>query len=430
MQILLSLSVAILAGLLMTRLAKPLGLPSVTAYLVAGVLIGPFCLGRLGIEGLGFTSMAEVERLSLVSDVALGFIAFSIGYEFRLSQLRQTGKQATVIGIVQALSATVLVDLALLVFHLLFPQLLNVEQAITLGAIATATAPAATLMVVRQYKAKGPLTDLLLPIVALDDAVGLVVFAVSFGIAKAMHVGSFDLVSILVNPIVEIVLSLGLGALLGTILTKIEKLFNSNTNRLNMTIAFVFLTVSLAKLEFQIGPVTVGFSSLLVCMMLGTMFCNLCPLSDELMEKADRWTSPLFALFFVLSGAELELDVFANLMIVLLGLLYVVARSAGKYLGAYCSARALGCSRSVYHNLGITLLPQAGVALGMCVTARELGEAGELICNITLFAILIYELVGPMLTKQALQRAGDIQPMSEEVLNRRQIKLQNAEKKK
>ena len=430
MQILLSLSVAILAGLLMTRLAKPLGLPSVTAYLVAGVLIGPFCLGRLGIEGLGFTSMAEVDRLSLVSDVALGFIAFSIGNEFRLSQLRQTGKQATVIGIVQALSATVLVDLALLVFHLLFPQLLNVEQAITLGAIATATAPAATLMVVRQYKAKGPLTDLLLPIVALDDAVGLVVFAVSFGIAKAMHVGSFDLVSILVNPIVEIVLSLGLGALLGTILTKIEKLFNSNTNRLNMTIAFVFLTVSLAKLEFQIGPVTVGFSSLLVCMMLGTMFCNLCPLSDELMEKADRWTSPLFALFFVLSGAELELDVFANLMIVLLGLLYVVARSAGKYLGAYLSARALGCSRSVYHNLGITLLPQAGVALGMCVTARELGEAGELICNITLFAILIYELVGPMLTKQALQRAGDIQPMSEEVLNRRQIKLQNAEKKK
>ena len=430
MQILLSLSVAILAGLLMTRLAKPLGLPSVTAYLVAGVLIGPFCLGRLGIEGLGFTSMAEVDRLSLVSDVALGFIAFSIGNEFRLSQLRQTGKQATVIGIVQALSATVLVDLALLVFHLLFPQLLNVEQAITLGAIATATAPAATLMVVRQYKAKGPLTDLLLPIVALDDAVGLVVFAVSFGIAKAMHVGSFDLVSILVNPIVEIVLSLGLGALLGAILTKIEKLFNSNTNRLNMTIAFVFLTVSLAKLEFQIGPVTVGFSSLLVCMMLGTMFCNLCPLSDELMEKADRWTSPLFALFFVLSGAELELDVFANLMIVLLGLLYVVARSAGKYLGAYCSARALGCSRSVYHNLGITLLPQAGVALGMCVTARELGEAGELICNITLFAILIYELVGPMLTKQALQRAGDIQPMSEEVLNRRQIKLQNAEKKK
>ena len=430
MRTLLSLSIAILAGLLMTRVAKPLKLPSVTAYLVAGVLIGPYCLGLLGIEGLGFPTQEDVDSLSLISEVALGFIAFSIGSEFRVSELKHTGKQAFVVGVLQALAATFLVDIALIAIALLTNGKLSIAQAITLGAIATATAPAATLMVVRQYKAKGPLVDLLLPIVALDDAVGLVVFAVSFGIAKAMHVGSFDLVSILVNPIVEIVLSLGLGALLGAILTKIEKLFNSNTNRLNMTIAFVFLTVSLAKLEFQIGPVTVGFSSLLVCMMLGTMFCNLCPLSDELMGKADRWTSPLFALFFVLSGAELELDVFANLMIVLLGLLYVVARSAGKYLGAYCSARALGCSRSVYHNLGITLLPQAGVALGMCVTARELGEAGELICNITLFAILIYELVGPMLTKQALQRAGDIQPMSEEVLNRRQIKLQNAEKKK
>ena len=430
MQILLALSIAILAGLLMTRVAKPLGLPSVTAYLMAGVLIGPFCLGQLGIEGLGFTTMEEVDRLSLISDVALGFIAFSIGNEFRLSQLRHTGKQATVIGIVQALTATLLVDIALLVFHVLRPDILGVEQAIVLGAIATATAPAATLMVVRQYKAKGPLVDLLLPIVALDDAVGLVVFAVSFGIAKAMHVGSFDMVSILVNPLVEIVCSLGLGAIMGVLLTKLETLFNSNTNRLNMTIAFVFLTVALAKLEFMIGPVTVGFSSLLVCMMLGTVFCNICPLSDDIMEKADRWTSPLFALFFVLSGAELELDVFADPMIVLLGVVYVIARSAGKYLGAYGSSRALGCSRNVYHNLGITLLPQAGVALGMCVTARELGEQGELICNITLLAILVYEIVGPMLTKQALQRAGDIQPMSEEVLNRRQIKLQNAEKKK
>ena len=430
MNILLSLSVAILAGLLMTRVFKPLRLPSVTAYLVAGILVGPYCLGRLGLDGLGFVTMDAVSKLSIISDVALGFIAFSIGNEFRLSSLRKTGRQATVIGIVQAVAATLLVDIVLIVFSILFPGLISIDQAIVLGAIAAATAPAATLMVVRQYKAKGELVDLLLPIVALDDAVGLVVFSVSFGIADAMHSGAVDMISILVNPLLEIVLSLGLGALMGMVLTWLEKLFNSNTNRLNMTIAFVFLTVSLAKLEFQIGPVTVGFSSLLVCMMLGTMFCNLCPLSDELMGKADRWTSPLFALFFVLSGAELELDVFANLMIVLLGLLYVVARSAGKYLGAYLSARALGCSRSVYHNLGITLLPQAGVALGMCVTARELGEAGELICNITLFAILIYELVGPMLTKQALQRAGDIQPMSEEVLNRRQIKLQNAEKKK
>ena len=429
MQILLSLSVAILAGLLMTRIAKPLKLPSVTAYLVAGVLIGPYCLGRLGIEGLGFPTMENVEALSLISDVALGFIAFSIGSEFRLSQLKQTGRQAFVIGVLQALAATFLVDVSLLLVAWLAKGTLSVAQAITLGAIATATAPAATLMVVRQYKAKGPLVDLLLPIVALDDAVGLVVFAVSFGIAKAMNAGSFDAVSILLEPLLEIVCSLGLGAILGWVLTQIEKLFNSNTNRLNMTIAFVFLTAALAKLEIPVGRLTIGFSSLLVCMMLGTVFCNLCPLSEEIMGKADRWTSPLYAAFFVISGAELELGVFSRGIIVLIGMIYILSRSAGKYLGAFFSAKLMKCSPTISKYLGITLLPQAGVALGMCVTAKELGPEGDLIRNITLFAILIYELVGPMLTKLALTAAGDIQPMSEETKNRRQQKLAEAAKK-
>ena len=429
MQILLSLSVAILAGLLMTRVAKPLKLPSVTAYLVAGVLIGPYCLGRLGIEGLGFPTMENVEALSLISDVALGFIAFSIGSEFRLSQLKQTGRQAFVIGVLQALAATFLVDVSLLLVVWLAKGTLSVAQAITLGAIATATAPAATLMVVRQYKAKGPLVDLLLPIVALDDAVGLVVFAVSFGIAKAMNAGSFDAASILLEPLLEIVCSLGLGAILGWVLTQIEKLFNSNTNRLNMTIAFVFLTAALAKLEIPVGGLTIGFSSLLVCMMLGTVFCNLCPLSEEIMAKADRWTSPLYAAFFVISGAELELGVFSRGIIVLIGMIYILSRSAGKYLGAFFSAKLMKCSPTISKYLGITLLPQAGVALGMCVTAKELGPEGDLIRNITLFAILIYELIGPMLTKLALTAAGDIQPMSEDTKNRRQQKLAEAAKK-
>ena len=405
-----------------------LKLPAVTAYLIAGVLIGPYCLGRLDIEGLGFTSYENVERLSLVSEVALGFIAFSIGNEFRMSELKHTGKQAAVIGVLQALAATLLVDLALLAIATL-SDVLTVAQAITLGAIATATAPAATLMVVRQYKAKGPLVDILLPIVALDDAVGLIVFAVSFGIAKAMNVGAFDMVSILVNPLLEIVCSLALGAVMGWLLTQLEKLFNSNTNRLNMTIAFVFLTAALAMQEIEIGPVKIGFSSLLVCMMLGTVFCNLCPLSDEIMAKADRWTSPLFAAFFVISGAELELSVFADKMIVLVGIVYIVARSLGKYLGAHYSAKLMHCQPTICKYLGIALLPQAGVALGMCVTAKELGAEGDLIRNITLFAILIYELVGPMLTKLALIDAGEIQPMSDDVKNRRQINLEKAKKK-
>lgn len=428
MSTLLSVSIATLAGLLMTRVIHPLKLPDVTAYLVAGVLIGPYCLGAMHINGLGFVSADAVSKLSLVSEVALGFIAFSIGNEFRLKDLKATGRQATIIGIFQALTATLLVDLALAAVHFAMPDKLSVAQAITLGAIATATAPAATLMVVRQYKAKGPLTDLLLPIVALDDAVGLVVFAVSFGIAKTLVSGEVDLISILVNPFLEIVGSLLLGAVMGWLLTQLEKLFHSNTNRLNLTIAFVFLTASLAMLEFEIGPVTVGFSSLLVCMMLGTVFCNLCPLSEDLMGAADGWTAPLFALFFVISGAELELNVFLDGAIVCIGVVYIVFRSAGKYIGAYASAKWTRCAPQICKYLGITLLPQAGVALGMCTTAMQLGEQGGLIRNITLFSVLVYELVGPLLTRQALTKAGDIKPMSDDVRNRRQRKLEVARK--
>ncbi len=427
MYTLLSVSIALLAGLLMTRAFKPFKLPSVTAYLIAGILIGPYCLGRLGIEGLGFASHNAVESLSLISSVALGFIAFSIGSEFRLDELKKTGKQALIIGIFQALAATVLVDLALYGFYLLMPGSITLPQLITLGAIATATAPAATLMVVRQYKAKGPLTDLLLPIVALDDAVGLIVFAVSFGIAKSLIEGKIDIVSIIINPIIEIVFSLVLGAIMGFILTQLEKTFNSNTNRLNMTITIVIFTAALSMLKFEIGPVHIGFSSLLTCMMLGTVFCNICPLSHDLMEKADKWTSPVFALFFVISGAELELGVFTSWVVVLIGVVYIIFRSLGKYVGSFLSAKATKCSPEICKYLGITLLPQAGVALGMCaIAAADLPGQGSLIRNITLFAVLIYELAGPIMTRQALKAAGDIKPMTDEVKNRRQTKLEHA----
>ncbi len=428
MNVLLSVSVALIAGLLMTRLFKPLRLPSVTAYLIAGVLVGPYCLGALQLPGVGFPTMEAVGSLSLVSEVALGFIAFSIGNEFRLDDLKKTGKQALVIGVIQALVATLFVDLALYVVHRMIPDKFTVAQAITLGAIATATAPAATLMVVRQYKAHGPLTKLLLPIVALDDAVGLVVFAVSFGVAKTMVSGTMDLISVLLNPFIEILCSLILGAIMGWVLTQLEKLFNSNTNRLNLTIALVFLTASLSMLDFRIGAVHIQFSSLLTCMMLGTVFCNICPLSHDLMEASDKWTSPLFALFFVISGAELELGVFADIAIVGIGIVYILFRSLGKYFGAFISAKATKCAPNICKYLGITLLPQAGVALGMCTTAMQLGEQGALIRNITLFAVLIYELFGPLFTRMALTAAGEIHPISDEVKQRRQQKLQEVKK--
>ena len=426
MSSLLAISIALLAGLLMTRAFKPMKLPSVTAYLIAGVLIGPYCLGTLGISGLGFSSHDAVEKLSLISEVALGFIAFSIGSEFKVSDLKQIGKQAFVIGIFQAIVATIFVAIALFGLRMLMPGKISPAQILTLSAIATATAPAATLMVVRQYKAEGPLTKLLLPIVALDDAVGLVVFAVLFGISKTLVTGSVDMISIVLNPLIEIVLSLSLGAIMGWVLTQLEKMFNSNTNRLNMTIAFVFLTVALSMLKFEIGPVHIGFSSLLVCMMLGTVFCNICPLSHDLMYAADKWSSPLCALFFVISGAELELGVFADSAIVIIGIVYIIFRSLGKYCGSYASAKGTKCSPEICKYLGITLLPQAGVALGMCTTAMQLGAEGNLIRNITLFAVLIYELVGPLLTRQALTAAGDIKPMPEDVKMRRHLKLEHA----
>ena len=423
MSTLLSVSIAVLAGLLMTRAFKPFKLPSVTAYLIAGVLIGPYFLGSLHINGLGFVSEEAVSHLSLISEVALAFIAFSIGSEFRLEELKKTGRQALVIGIFQALVATLFVDLALLVVHFIMPDKLSVAQVITLGAIATATAPAATLMVVRQYKANGPLTKLLLPIVALDDPVGLIVFAVSFGIAKALVSGSADLISIIVNPLLEIVASLALGALMGWILTQFEKMFNSNTNRLNMTIALVFLSASLSMMDFHVGPFHISFSSLLVCMMLGTIFCNICPLSEDIMERSDKWSSPMLALFFVISGAELQLSVFQDSAIVFIGIVYILFRCLGKYFGTVFSAKATKCEPQICKYLGITLFPQAGVALGMCATAMQLGEQGSLIRNITLFAVLIYELVGPLMTKNALMKAGEIAPMPEHVKNRRQNKL-------
>ena len=416
---LLSVAVAIIAGLVMTRLIKPLHLPDVTAYLLTGVAIGPYLLGSLGIEGLGFCSAENISALSAVSETALGFIAFAIGNEFRLGELKKTGKAATVIGILQAFAAAVVTDIALIAVHFAIPEKFSLSAAITLGAIATATAPAATLMVVRQYKAKGELTNLLLPIVALDDAVSLVIFAVSFGIAKALNSGIVDIYSVIIDPLLEIVLSLLLGAILGYVLTILERKFLSNSNRLSLTIGFVFLTVALSALKFEIGPVTVGFSSLLVCMMLGTVFCNTCPLSFDLMERADKWTAPLFVFFFVISGAELELSVFGEFTTMLIGIIYVLSRATGKYFGAYAGCKITNQNKKVTQNLGIALFPQAGVALGMCITASTLEGDGEIVRNIVLFAIFIYEIFGPMLTKGALKRAGDIVEKSDMVKNRR-----------
>lgn len=405
--IFLSLSVALLAGLLLSRLAKKVQLPAVTAYLVAGVLIGPFVLGRIGIPGIGITG-EQIEGFGLISDLALGFIAFSMGSEFRIAQLKKIGKQATFIGVFQALFTTVIVDVALIGLHLIIPDKFSIDAAIVLGAVATATAPAATLMVVKQYKAKGPVTDILLPVVALDDAVGLVVFAISFGIARSLGTGAVNVTSVILEPVLEVILSLLLGFVMGLLFTLCEKYFHSRSKRMAVSVTFVMMTVAISSMSFEIGSIHIGFSSLLACMMLGTVFCNICEVSEELMERADRWTTPVLILFFVISGAELELSVFADVMVILIGAVYIVSRSLGKYFGAGISARLSKCDPNVVKYLGITLFPQAGVALGMAIKAIELGPEGAIVRNITLFAVLVYEIVGPYLTKVALTKAGDI----------------------
>jgi Kef-type K+ transport system membrane component KefB len=409
-QFLFALCVALLGGLLLSRAANYLKLPAVTPYLIAGILVGPYLLGAIGVEGLGFTH-ESIKGFSLFADAALGFIAFAIGNEFRVSHLKKTGKQATVIGIFQAVVTTLVVDAVLILLHLAMPDVLSLPAALILGAIASATAPAATLMVVRQYKAKGPVTDILLPIVALDDAVGLVLFSVSFGVAKALISGQIDLLSVVLEPVLEVVLSLVLGFLIGLVFTFIEQFFRSRAKRVSLSVAFVLLAVGLSMLEFHIGRVHIAFSSLLVCMMLGTVFCNFCKNSEVIMEQTERWTAPLLVLFFVISGAELELSVFKSFSIVLIGLVYILCRAAGKYFGASFSAKTMKCDSNITKYLGVTLLPQAGVALGMAFKASQLGGAdGAMVLNITLFAVLIYELVGPMLTKIVLLRAGEIAP--------------------
>lgn len=410
MQMLLSLSVALFSGLMLSRLAKLVKLPAVTAYLVAGILIGPYVLGAFQLPGLGFINMEDIKSYSILCDVALGFIAFSIGNEFRLSQLKKTGKQATVIGIVQAVFTTLLVDGALIGLHFIIPDKLPLPSAIILGAVASATAPAATLMVVRQYKSKGPLTDILLPIVALDDAVGLILFAASFGVAKSLLSGHLDIISIILEPLLEIILSLVLGAVMGFLFSFFERFFHSRSKRLAMSVTFVLLTVALSMLEFKIGGIHIAFSSLLVCMMLGTVFCNVCDFSEELMDRIDRWVSPLFILFFVISGAELELSIFTDPIVVMIGVVYILFRCTGKYFGASSSAKLVKCDDNIVKYLGITLFPQAGVALGMAIKAETIGPEGLIVANITLFSVLIYELFGPFLTKVSLLKAGEIKP--------------------
>lgn len=384
--ILLALSIAMAVGLLMTRFIKLIHLPDVTGYLIAGLLVGPYVLGVMTPE--------MNSSLAIISNVALGFIAYSIGSEFKLSYLREIGIKPIVITVFEGCTASLLVFLTLLVAGQDLPLCL------ALGAIAAATAPAATLMVVRQYKANGPVTKMLLPVVAMDDALGLMLYAIMMAIARTLVDGSpLSVMTLLVKPLAQIVCSLGLGVVLGFLLTLVIPFFHSRGKKLTLSIMIVFAAVGLSEV--------LDLSSLLVCMMVGATMINVSRQSDAMLEQADRFTPPLFLLFFVLSGANLNLSVLPTVGVV--GVCYVLARAAGKVLGATIGAVTQRCDGNVVRYLGLTLIPQAGVAIGMArMSMTALPEYADIINAVVLSGTLIYELCGPVITKIALTKAGEI----------------------
>lgn len=396
MTTMLGLVLAMVAGLLMTRIMKLFNLPNVTGYLVAGIIVGPYCCNFVNA-----TSLAEI---SFISTVALGFIAFSIGGEFKLSTIKAIGGKVIVIAIIQAIGAVFMVMGGLFILRAINPDLISVPSILVLSAISAATAPAATLMVVKQFKAKGPVTETLLPVVAFDDAIALMVFAVCFGLAKSLTSGAeISAISVVVRPLLEIVVSLAIGGAIGFVLSVVCKFFRSRANRLGWMIACVLAGVGICEL--------LELSSLLTCMMTGAVFCNMREDSVKILDGSERWTPPLFMLFFVISGATLDLAVIPQVGLV--GIVYLVCRSIGKYAGSYGSALIMKTDKSVRNYLGITLLPQAGVAIGMATIVANtegMDEVAKSVVTVVLCATLIYELIGPVLTKWALAKAGEIDP--------------------
>ncbi len=398
MDAILGIALAMVFGLILNRIMKLFNLPNVTGYLIAGILVGPSCIGIL--------NESTLQDTSFISTIALGFIAFSIGGEFKLEAIKRLGGKILTITFLQAFGAVILVMSGLFIVQAIDPTLISTPAILLLAAIATATAPAATLMVVRQYKAKGPVTETLLPVVAFDDAIGLVVFAICFGVAKVLAGGGeITAKNIALLPLLEIVLSLSIGAVLGVILAYVCKLFKSRANRLACMVATVLVAVGLCQIEIA----GVHMSSLLICMMVGAGFTNARRDAVVILDGAERWTPPLFMLFFVISGATLDLAVIPYIGVI--GVVYLVCRSLGKYFGAFLGGAITKADKNVRNHLGITLLPQAGVAIGMAQSvAAELSLASisSSIVTVVLCATLVYEIVGPLLTKISLKKAGEI----------------------
>ena len=410
----LCIALALFVGLLSSRLMKLLRLPNVTGYLIAGIIFGPFVLGKY-IGGWSTTNAeTSIDAIKWISEIALGFIAFTIGCSFKKQAIQHVGKRVIVITLFEALGGAVVTIGGLLIAHIFLKDQLPISLILTFGAIACATAPAATLMVIRQYKAKGPVVDTLIPVVAFDDAVALIAFAVLFSISKSLSNNTaLNVMDILVWPLVEIVGSLVLGALLGFGISLGFRFFKSRANRSILIICAVLIVVGLSMLAKSKGW-KVSISSLLACMMIGAIFINFRNDAGRTLERIDGITPPLYMLFFVISGASLDITIFASegaLTLVIIALVYVFARCLGKWLGSYFGSKAVHSDPKVQKYLGFTLFPQAGVAIGLATTANQAfpdTRQASLVLAVVLTATIIYELAGPIITKISLKKAGEI----------------------
>ena len=399
--ILFYMSIILITGLLFGKIAKKLKLPNVTGYLLGGLLIGPL----LTMAGIHLIPEAAYEELHIISQIALGFIAFTIGTEFQLSYFKRVGKLPIVIATLESFFAIIIVFVLLISFGF------DMRFSLVLSAIAAATAPAATIMVIKQYKAKGEVTENLLSVVAIDDATAIVFFGLFVAIAKT--IGSTSNISVtwmILKPFVEIIASLGLGAIAGILLSFGVKWFTGRGNRISLLLALLFLVASAAEIVKQYSP-DFELSTLLACMMMGAFFTNLAneEVLDTVLYLTDRVTPPIFIMFFVLSGAELKFDVL--LTVGGIGVIYIVGRVIGKLIGAYLGAELANGSPKVKKYLGLGLIPQAGVAIGLSIVASSVvPQYAQQISAVVLSATFVYEMVGPLITKKALTAAGEITP--------------------
>lgn len=419
----LCIALALLVGLLSSRLMKFLRLPNVTGYLLAGIVFGPYVLGQyIGGWTTDPTSPTNISTITWISDIALGFIAFTIGCSFKASSLKAVGKRIVIITVFEALGGAFITIGGLFIAYIFLKDSLPVSLILTLGAIACATAPAATLMVIKQYQARGPVVDTLIPVVAFDDAVALIAFSILFSLSKSMAAATdLSVMGVIVVPLIEIVASLALGTLLGFLVSFGCKFFKSRANRMIMVIASIFIVVGLSMLaemyQWKIFGEDFSISSLLSCMMIGAIFINMRKDAQRTIERVDQFTPPIYMLFFVISGASLNITIFASkdaLLVVIIALVYIVMRSVGKWSGAFLSSKMTHSEPTVQKYLGFTLIPQAGVAIGLATTAStefaKLGfeQEASLVLAVVLTSTIVYELIGPLITKIALYKAGEI----------------------